>query len=296
MNTSSLYKERTKRVTDNRIEIEVSLRTILRSLAVLFIITFVIISHEIGHAIEMRSNGVAVEVISLGLDFDFIPTYDFTLESVPGTTFRISPFLVGGYASADAEAMSIERLSYDGSIAISRAGIGINFITGFLFILLGGLLHWKKPSGVLLIFLGVLAAFTIVVYALPLLLPVLSLPIIALEIRGFIKHLKEPEKKHIFGFWDILRFLYESTKSLKDYFYAIGVLAMGVGGFNILPVFPLDGGKILHRYIATHSEHAAHLYERGCLVFIIIVLFVALILTHPFIKKHLRDRKSSPSA
>jgi membrane-associated protease RseP (regulator of RpoE activity) len=100
----------------------------------LLLVSFVVLIHELGHAIAMVRRGVQLDSFSIGMDLGLgLPKFTFRIRKLGGVRVIISPILIGGYVRTTADgARHMKKMSYADSAVISGAGIVANLVSGLL--------------------------------------------------------------------------------------------------------------------------------------------------------------------
>lgn len=227
-------------------------------LLTLLVLTLVVLVHEYGHYATMRRNGVHVIEFTVG----FGPTlWERKLKS--GTMFRLKPILLGGYARpvskaglTDEEAAKLEGAIEDATawakFKIYMAGMfynataafvtfaAVSYATGTIPGFTVPFLRAIHPPQILV----PLAAALIASYGLWLATPVLFGKLIASGIKGLMTNLSGPVGIITLGNGMVSSSPTAGVVFLNALMF-FAFINVGLAGFNLLPIQPLDGGKVV---------------------------------------------------
>jgi Zn-dependent protease len=201
---------------------------------VLFLCT--LIAHEAAHALALRKLGIPIVEVGVGLPIP--PSFTFRPTWLP---FRVSlsPWLIGAYVMPDPKREAdIEALPYRDQAWYCGAGVVANISLGaFLWAtadVLSG--HWRQA--IVLITIGILA-WVLRRSFCAYLIPLLSLA--GLVFLGWVLlHSSPSEPQGVVGIGRLLL-----SSSLQESLVTAGACSLAVGVLNIVPLFPLDGGRIV---------------------------------------------------
>lgn len=259
-------------------------------LLTLLVLTLVVLVHEYGHYATMRRNGVQVVEFTVG----FGPTlWERKLKS--GTMFRLKPILLGGYARpvskaglSDEEAAKVEGAIEDASawakFKIYMAGMFYNATAAFVVLTVIGyatgtvmgftvpILRVIHPPQALV---PLLAAF-IASYGLWLATPVLFAGLFASGIKGLLSSVSGPVGIITMGN-GMVASSPTAAMVLMNALMFFAFINIGLAGFNLLPLQPLDGGKVVDLIIEKVGGRHANALRKAFLV-VSLVLFLSLII------------------
>lgn len=237
-----------------------------------------IVVHEMGHALAMHRCGVRIKAFLIGIPVPYL-TFSFTTRRLErffgdGFIFKISPILLGGgvVPHENGEARMERELSYSDYAYICGMGplsniLAITTVCAATFIYLAivrknsGLIF--PESGIALSYWGLAGAMTASTLAFvtfrkfvcAIILPVLGLFL-------FFNFVQTISAEMIHRMWDSGNFAYAGKEAasvtgigkLVEFWVLIN---LALFGFNIFPLFPLDGGRIVNRIINPRSEWLA---------------------------------------
>jgi membrane-associated protease RseP (regulator of RpoE activity) len=245
-----------------------------------------VIVHELGHAFAMRQCGVRVVRISLfgfpGLGFISVPLtirLPIRTQWLPDTEWVIHPLLpLGAYVEPDAQ--DAARVSRAEDFYISGMGALANFIFGLALIGLtvGIAPEWFGAAGSALLQTGLLIGIVAAMWVLwrcrrffcrRLLLAVgiVSLVLVVLLVTS-LTYAERMELLAGFGFLTGIKDIYVWSQTLASYavkdiiaytLVVSGGLSIGLGALNLMPLQPLDGGRMMNHYVprVLHTPYAA---------------------------------------
>ncbi len=259
-------------------------------LLTLLVLTLVVLVHEYGHYATMRRNGVRVVEFTVG----FGPTlWERQLKS--GTVFRLKPILLGGYARpvskaglSEEEAAKVEGAIEDASawakFKIYMAGMFYNATAAFVVLTVVGyatgtvmgftvpVLRAIHPPQALVPLLGAFIAS----YGLWLATPVLFAGLFASGIKGLMSNVSGPV-----GIITMGNGMVSSAPTagviLLNALMFFALINVGLAGFNLLPLQPLDGGKVVDLLIEKVGGRYAAALRKAFLV-VSLALFLGLII------------------
>lgn len=221
-------------------------------------VSFLVIVHEAGHLVEMRRRNVPIEEFSLGMSFG-LPSFVFHTDLIPEVAFKISPCLLGGYVKpTETGAKLIEAMPLKDQAVIYGAGVCVN---SWVFVILGiGLqvhrkFHTRKfeIADAVVLFSAVLLWYKL--WFCLFLIPVLGLLLLVQLIFKGGKGLKG-----VIGAVQEARTTISSPRKAVIY---LALISLGIALLNMLPLYPLDGGRLMHVYLSYLSPSVAEVYRRG---------------------------------
>lgn len=241
-------------------------------LLALLVLLLVVLVHEYGHYAAMRRCGVKVIEFTIG----FGPTL-WSKRLGSGTELKIKPILLGGYTrpltTADIDRMKAEAAERRGGLPRDRedpeefgkpieaatawqkfliymagmffnataaflAFLVINYATGTVLSVTVPLIRQLHPPHSLVSALGALIAS----YGLWLATPVLLVKLMAGGITAFFGSVSGPVGIVAGGSTLIASSASAASLATNVVFY-FAMLNVALAGFNLLPLFPLDGGR-----------------------------------------------------
>jgi membrane-associated protease RseP (regulator of RpoE activity) len=246
----------------------------LFTIGIMALLVLSVIVHELGHAFAMRQCGVRVVRISL---FGF-PGLGFTIrlpirtQWLPDTEWVIHPLLpLGAYVMPDEQ--DAARVSRAQDLYISGMGPLTNFIFGLALIgLTAGIApEWFVTRGDVASVLLYTALLTSIVAAMWVLWRcrlffcrrlLLAVAVVCLVLMVLIvTSMAQAERMQMlagFGFLTSIRDVYIWSQALTNYgvkdivaytLITSGGLSIALGAFNLIPLLPLDGGRMMNHFV-----------------------------------------------
>lgn len=224
-----------------------------------FVLVFVLvvaslIIHEIAHGIAMQKNGIVIQEMSLGL-FKKIGLGPFRHPKIfGGASLYVTPLLLGAYvAPYPAEGKKLEKMPLSKRLDVYCAGPGSNLLfSSLLFFIYEAIVFGQTAPtavGLVGIFTLILIWFTYNQYLRKFLnyvvMPLIGLVLVAIIISGLFSTPTETVGGPIM-------MVSETKQSVTSVARAIlmgALLSFSIGIFNLLPLFPLDGGRIIRAYL-----------------------------------------------
>jgi membrane-associated protease RseP (regulator of RpoE activity) len=240
----------------------------------LLCVFFAVFVHELGHALTARKLGVSIKSISLFGIGPFIFSWKSSFFKGAKVGFSFLPY--GAYVSLDESSMnSLTRKEHDD---IDFAGVHMNFVlgtlAGCLFMLIFGV------SQAILIITCVSALLTlhpVKLFVLYVILPFAAVYFISYLFRSDI--ISKSVNEGFIGAVQVEGF-FNFQDFGKKFLWHLSFLNLGLGIGNMLPIRPLDGGSIMHRFVETKISRETWTYR---IVFVILPLVFIVLMFLPVV-------------
>lgn len=267
---------------------------ILAICILIFILNFSITIHELGHYSIAKELNVAVKEFSVGIG----PKVYSIKKDETEYALKLIPY--GGYNkfySKDEQVndkLNYNDISYDQKLLILSMGIIINFITGFLFLFIFTLIlgipepidtkrkenendkEYKNRINKQYINMkynkvNIINSIKFIIQRILKIFP---------DFLSYIKSNPVKNIEHVNSISDSLELMLCLLKNNKFYIiFLIGIINIGLGIFNILPIYPLDGGKfilILTNEIFGYNEYVNTIFTYIGFILLSILLSIDL--------------------
>jgi len=240
-------------------------------------ILFAIVIHEFAHGYVMYRYGVEIAEAGIGVGKGIIPHFYVRWRNIP---IKISVLLIGGYVMPSEQGnQQIKALDYRKQSDIYGAGVYSNVI---FCLLMGNLAFLIRPN---VIFLGsYLMYFDFIIIPLLLFRRTFCryfVPVVGSVLLGYILYLMfvNGPTSAVGGPATIVKMsVVEAVAdwriSLSDAFSRIATISLAIGLFNMIPLIPLDGGRIVLSWInAMKKERMANAFSAvGVFMFFALIL------------------------
>ncbi len=211
----------------------------------------VIIIHEFGHLVAAKCFGIAVPLFSIG----FGPA--ITSVTIGSTLYQIALFPLGGFVAIDPQ--TLNDAPYAVSLTIMLAGVLSNML--FAYVVITGLAWWQRHHP--------------------------EHPGFVARHKALIEKSKQTFRKDetprgsFVGPLGIFSIIAQSFNAgYIPYLFVIATISMGVGIFNLLPIPPLDGGKILlltlNAIAGPLSAQTINLIQMAGFIVFLFIIFTAM--------------------
>jgi membrane-associated protease RseP (regulator of RpoE activity) len=239
--------------------------------------------HVLGHALAMKRYGIGIERAGLGLGVGPRLTFRVPRVEFPLT---LSPFLVGAYVlPAEGESERIKELPYRAQALIFGSGVLANLLFGLLILSGLSLFYAFEPL------YSRQRSLTVSVVALTLawglwagryfvcryLVPLLGVGLLAYVVYGLFFALGGSGAMGPVG---ITREVVANASSPAKALEFAALISLGIGMTNMLPLLPLDGGRIFQAGLSKVNQLAANIW--GGLSLCAGLALIVLILTNDF--------------
>lgn len=215
--------------------------TVLNTIILAVMWLAILILHELGHWAAFRRLGI--KVVEFGIGLPLPPAV--LLVSWKRLPFKLafSPWLLGAYVQPDpAQEDEVYALPYKDSAWTSGAGVVVNFvIAGVLAALMAGVNgHFWIAA--------IIALATVALWIGQRLFCAYVIPVLSVFAAGFVTYslvasMGKAQGVVGLGEWVV-------TKSFSDVILKAIAFSLGLGILNIIPLFPMDGGRIAEKVIS----------------------------------------------
>lgn len=239
--------------------------------------------HELGHAWAMRRYGVPIEEISLlGMKFFGAPSlsFNYTFRGAKDPTkISIHPFLIGAYVKGDTKAL--EALPAKDQAVIFGAGPFVNFM---YCLVAYGLLEVTHPSGDFVVIGGICFALAALLITFRTLVCRYGVLLIGVLLSGLILSslftVSAGQTGAVGGpvtivndMSSIYQVNAEAGNQLRGAILISVIVSLALGTTNALPLPPLDGGQIAHRYLSAWNKKVGTYFAgAGAILFFALIV------------------------
>lgn len=236
------------------------------ALAIVLAIT-AIVTHEAAHGVALRQAGFGIDEVAIG-----IPAFPrLVLPPSPRRPFRltISPWLVWAYVKPACEMEELEALPYRQGTWFYGAGIAVNLVEGLA---LAAAAHAAAGTWIPAAWYAAAAVVVwvfrrqVVMFAVP----VAGLAGMAVVFWELARDLQTGQSGGVAGIWTILL-----VRGPVAALYAGAIVALSLALLNMIPLMPLDGGRIAVAAVRrVFGDRGARVFARAGLIGVA-VLFAA---------------------
>lgn len=240
----------------------------------IFIIIFSIIIHELAHAVEMRRNGILIKEIGLGIPIPKI-TFSFFDKWFFSCKISISPLIIGAFVKPFSdEEEKIDRLPYNKLAVICGAGPWINLVFGSILLMAGKIIEpdygfkliYFVPVAALLLSKKIFSRYFSIIIGL------IAMFYLSSSITDAIFGAAKMSDT-VGGPVALTRMVSQESINFVSAMVIGGFISISVGVFNLLPIGPLDGGRIMSALIRKYNERASVVYNiAGYVVFGVLII------------------------
>jgi len=232
-------------------------------LGVYFAVCIHVFLHEREHVRAFINLGIRPHFVAIGAPIPFLWNFYWEFRHprfLYGIPMRIYPLLITGACKLDlTQLRSLLKCKFSQQAEVNSAGIWANLFYSFAgfgiwFVLLG---DWVRACVFVTLAVGLLAAKRIfLVYLCPLLT-------LAVGVYALPKMLLTVFSSHPATDITLVHNVGTSMQSgmawEQGLLYAL-LAGLVLGSFNLLPILPLDGGRIVHSFLKLRWAKAAQMY------------------------------------
>lgn len=230
--------------------------------------------HELGHALYMQKYGVRIKTFSIGLNCPL--KIQFKSERVlGGATVQITPLLVGAYVEpAEDGVETLQSLPYKERADVSGAGPLANIMFAVLLVLVYKALlkGWDFFEPSTMIGVGVLAALY---YGRKILSRYIFLPLGIVLTASLVWGVIHDPLETVAGPIGIIKMATEHSSSVAEIVIFSVLISLAIGLMNLLPFYPLDGGRIAEALLQNRSERAQNAFRLVGVVLLLLLVGLA---------------------
>lgn len=220
----------------------------------ILLLLIALIVHEAGHALAMMRRGIEIQEAGIGLPITGKLKLTFRSRFLP-FPIVLTPALLGAYVRPTKKGTErLESMSYRDQAVCSGAGVVMNVVFGgaLLCIVASISVHSSANNQARLLVVsliagGVAAAAAIFRRAFSRVMPVFGVAGLLLLIFSLID-----STENVGGPLTVVSTA-ASGKSLVDALKMGFVMSISLAYLNVLPLFPLDGGKIVSAFFETRG-------------------------------------------
>jgi membrane-associated protease RseP (regulator of RpoE activity) len=227
-----------------------------------------LITHEAGHALVLRKLGIPIQAAGIGLPIPPVFRLKATVKRPFVITF--SPWLLGAYVEPHKDHEDrLNKLSYRDTSWYAGVGIIVNLVTGGIFVVAYDLIE-HRWSHAALFAAGTAALWLFRRFVAAYILPVAGIASLWIVISGIILSAHEHQSVGVIGTAQ----MFGQASSLSSTVSLAAVMCIALGIMNVLPIYPLDGGRIADAAIRELlNEDVAKWFRRvtGAALFFLVI-------------------------
>jgi len=254
-------------------------------IAGLFFFFLCIVVHELGHAMAMRQNNIPIESIGFGIKLPKIPSLAVwkSKKYFPGARIEINHIPLFAYVMPKWQSLEkLEELPYNQAAMVFGAGV-LNNIFFSLIMTMASALTDDISQGALD------WGFQLIIFCLIALLWIFRrffckylVPFFGMIMLVLIAYLiyKDPSGS-VGGPITIGKIIAEKSINLSSLFQITAIISLSVAIFNMLPISPLDGGRIISARLNAISTKLSDYYDIAG--YVLTAGLVALAISNDFI-------------
>lgn len=240
----------------------------------ILVLIIALILHEAGHAVAMTRRGVEIKAVGLGLPFSKKLRLTLRSRFLP-YPFVITPFLLGAYVQPTEKGMEqLKQLSYKDQAVCYTAGIIVNIVSGALVLGVVAMMYqvtgydeWGR-AGWIAVIAGVTAlVFVVFRRAVSQILPLLSVTVLVLLVYLLVGSLNS-----VGGPVAVVEMV-TSGSDIRESLWVGGIMSLNLAFLNMLPIVPLDGGRVISSYLDTRGKKRVSVAFQGSTALVALVLF-----------------------
>lgn len=213
------------------------------------------IAHELGRFFAMRSCGITVREIAIGLPLSYVPKIRMRFRRILGRTSVVCyPVILGAYVLPTKRGqVRLASSSYRDAAYVYGMGPWASFAFGILLFFVSLVINecpFEYFVKTMVLATGVLGLFWLLrrIFCL-IVIPLASVPL--MMAMGYLVAQKPSES--LMGPIGIGQTIAQHATSLDTAIFLAAVISISVGLMNILPLVPLDGGGIVEAWLRTHG-------------------------------------------
>ncbi len=249
----------------------------------ILVLILALILHEAGHAIAMTRRGVEIKEVGLGLPLGKNLRLTIHTRHLPYPLI-VTPFLLGAYVRpTDQGQEQLEQLSYKDQAVCYTAGIIVNIVSGALVLGAVAMMYqvtdydaWGRAGWIAVIAWATALVFTVFRRVVSQLLPVLSVVVLGLLVYILVGSLN-----NIGGPVAVVETV-TSGRNVRESLWVGGFMSLNLALLNMLPLAPLDGGRVVASYLETRGrEKLSYTFENSTVL--VLLVFFAFVIVKDFV-------------
>ncbi|HUZ92558.1 MAG TPA: site-2 protease family protein [Candidatus Paceibacterota bacterium] len=220
-----------------------------------------VVLHELGHAFAMRSKGIDIEAIGLGLGPAIATFGPFRCRFGSATTFSLRLLPIGAYVKPSGEGQrEFKNLSYSDKAHILGAGVLANCGFAFLLVMLLDFTHPRLFSNAFMLKLALVSGVGTILlrFGRKFIVPLAGCALLGETVFAMIT---AGPKGAVMGPVALGSFVAQNALGLPQAVLIAAVISLALCLTNMLPIWPFDGGLTVRALIVKVMPRLTPAYD-----------------------------------